>query len=252
MDDELRNWFAMWVQKSFRDGGDRDYLAARLLNRNKLLQASSWSALQAIEKYFKAILLFSYKNTKIYKHDLIKLKHAVENLPQLSFNLPSDCVSYLERLNIQGANRYIDHPLSFQGDELLELDRCVWHIRRYCQDFWLLPGDEKRAPQKSQDLLNRIPKIATSKSIKSFHIPYGYLESILNGNDKSLRNILVWKNFYFGKYKKHTVRHSSMAYWERPIFMTRPGLLQLIEQVIIISPDTLRQLHKYEDEKKTD
>lgn len=252
MDNKVRNWFALWVLKSFRDGGDKDYLAARLLNRNQFWQASSWSALQAIEKYLKTILLLSFTSTKEYRHDLVKLKRAVERLPQLSFDLPSDCANYLEELNIQGINRYLDYPLSYQGDELFKLDRCVWHIRRYCQDFYLLPGDEQRAPQKSQELIAEIPKAATAETIKSFHIPYGYLEGLLSGRNKELRSVLVWKNFYFGKYKKHHVRHSPVMLWERPVFMIEPELLSVVEQVVLIPKKTLEELRKHRGEKIVD
>ncbi len=73
-DDNKRAWYSFWVQFTFRDGADKDYISARLLFRNKLYQTGAWSSLQAVEKYLKCILLYSYKSTKIGNgHDLVRL-----------------------------------------------------------------------------------------------------------------------------------------------------------------------------------
>src|SRR5207248_59460 len=137
VDERTRKWFSAYV-KDLRDTADRDYVAARIGNRLGLYQSSSWSGLQAIEKYLKAILLYSNRSVKRYRsHDLPELLKGVKRLPILGFTLPGDCETFVEYLNDQGANRYSDVPVYVEGLELFKLDRLVWHVRRYCQDFLL-------------------------------------------------------------------------------------------------------------------
>ncbi len=57
MDETNRKGFSAYVSDSFRDTADKDYVAARILNRHGLFQASAWSALQAVEKYLKAVIV---------------------------------------------------------------------------------------------------------------------------------------------------------------------------------------------------
>jgi HEPN domain-containing protein len=249
MDETIRGLFLLWVQRSFRDVADRDYLSARLLYKHKLFQASVWYSLQAVEKYLKSILLFSYKSTKKYKHKLPDLWQAIEKLPRLKAEIPSDCIEFLEYLTTQGANRYLDYPLFFQGYELFKLDRCIWHVRRYCQDFCLLPGVDDLHPGEFENMLAAIPREATAQAVKTFRIPYGYLESLLADMGNPLRAALVWKNAYYGKYKKHNIRFAPTASLERPVYMTRPELLSYVEEVADIPQETLNELRKYRDEK---
>jgi HEPN domain-containing protein len=249
MDETIRGLFSLWVQHSFRDVADRDYLSARLLNKHKLFQVSVWSSLQAVEKYLKGVLLFSYQSTKEYRHDLTDLWQAVERLPILKAELPFDCIEFLKYLTTQGANRYLDYPLSFQGDELFRLDRCVWHIRQYCQDFHLLPGAGALHLGESEGLLASLPREATPQAVKSFRIPYGYLEGLLDDLGNPLRATLIWKNAYYGKYKKPHKQYAATMSWERPIYMIRPELLGYVEKVADIPKATLNELHKYRDEK---
>jgi HEPN domain-containing protein len=245
MDEKTVGIFSIWVQHSYRDLADKDYLAARILNKHELYQVSAWSSLQALEKYLKGVLLFSFHSTKEYRHDLNRLWKAVEMLPILKAEIPSDCIDFLEYLTTQGANRYLDYPLSFQGDEFFRLDRCVWHVRKYCQDFFLLPGISPEYSTESKSLISQIPKEATPQAIKSFRIPGGYLESILDDMNNPLRKILVWKNSYYGKYKKDHIRYLASMSWERPVYMIFPELLTYVEQVAYIPESTMRELQKY-------
>jgi len=43
---------------------DQDYLAARICYRHNLIDQFLWSALQAVEKYLKAILLYNRASAK--------------------------------------------------------------------------------------------------------------------------------------------------------------------------------------------
>jgi HEPN domain-containing protein len=122
VDKRTRGHLHFWITDTFRDTADRDYIAARLLHRHRLFQPSAWSALQAVEKYLKATLLFGGRSVKSYRHDLVRLWAAVKKMPHLKALIPEDCEEFLETLSSQGSNRYLDHALHFEGDELQRLD----------------------------------------------------------------------------------------------------------------------------------
>ena len=128
-DERQRKWFSAYVC-GLRDIADRDYIAARITSRVGLHQSSAWSALQAMEKYFKAILLFSDRSVKSQRsHDLSALLERVDSLPIVGFTLPQDAREFLEYLNEQGPNRYGDFAVIAEGPELLKLDRLKFGIR---------------------------------------------------------------------------------------------------------------------------
>jgi hypothetical protein len=68
--------------RCFRDQADRDYIVSRMAYRARLYSQFHWSGLQAIEKYFKAILLLNRIPSKRIGHDLVK---GVELLKGLNF-----------------------------------------------------------------------------------------------------------------------------------------------------------------------
>jgi HEPN domain-containing protein len=100
-----REHLSSWIDE-FRNTADQDYIAARSLYRATLHTQAAWSAVQALEKYFKAILLFSCQSVKEYKdHNLIKLLETAQKLPHLNVRIPDDCLKLLELLNDEGSMR---------------------------------------------------------------------------------------------------------------------------------------------------
>lgn len=122
--------FVDFVCRSFRDVADKDYLAARVLYRYELEPQFLWAGSQAIEKYLKAILLFNGRSAKRIGHDIDKALQAVDAISDLALDLPVDVREFVAHLARQGPNRYFDRPLETHGDELAQLDRSVWYIRR--------------------------------------------------------------------------------------------------------------------------
>jgi HEPN domain-containing protein len=249
-DDDIRAWYSFWVQFTFRDGADKDYISARLLLRNKLYQTGAWSSLQAVEKYLKCILLYSYKSTKIGNgHDLVRLWEEVLKLADLGINMPAQCVEFLKYLSNQGTNRYLDYAQYSEGDELWKLDRCVWHIRRYCQDFGLLPGMDNVNDDKRTKLLTSIPKESTLDNVKSFTIPNGYLENVVNDTNNPNHSALVWKNLFYGQRKRHHHIVTGGMTFERPVHMINPEILDLIAEVVHFPTEVLIELRQDRDKR---
>ena len=51
------DWVDAFIDMSFRDAADEDYIAARVAYRLELTHTFLWASLQTVEKYLKAILL---------------------------------------------------------------------------------------------------------------------------------------------------------------------------------------------------
>lgn len=126
--DALLNDFAV---RCFRDVADCDYIAARMAYRAGLFSQFYWSGLQAIEKYLKAILLFNRIVARDVKHDLDRALRYARKLPfQLDMSASSE--KLIEQLDRFGRYRYLESSYFIHGPKLVELDRAVWEVRRYC------------------------------------------------------------------------------------------------------------------------
>jgi len=73
---------------AFRNIADQDYIASRMAHRAKLSQPFLWSALQAFEKYLKAILLFNGRKIKLLRHDLREALEEVRKVDDIPFDIP--------------------------------------------------------------------------------------------------------------------------------------------------------------------
>jgi HEPN domain-containing protein len=250
MDERTRKWLSASIC-DLRDTADRDYIAARVGYRLTLPQSSAWSASQAIEKYLKAILLFSYRPVKPYRsHDLAKLRAAVERLPLVGFTLPAATENFFDYLDEQGPNRYSDVPIYAEGFELFKLDRAVWHVRRYCQDFLLLPGDEQRYPGESAIRLAAVPSDRSFSTLGAFSISRGYLEEVVGTREHELRPHLIWKNRYWGVRRKGTIRYRAGLSIRKPVHVARPEIvLDELERLVIFPKDILAELRRLKQQR---
>lgn len=226
-----------FVNRSFRNVADEDYIAARISHRYGLAQQFLWFSQQSLEKYLKGILLYNGKSTKHLNHNVMKAFAELETIPDIPFRLPNDIQTFVKYIDDYGTNRYFEHPYYLIGDECLQLDRSVWHIRRYCYqmryDFRKLDGT----------IVDMFPY-----ELKKVHQPYyeskpnkyslfnGYLERVLSDKRSTLRKQLVWKNFYFGSYKKNIVkkyrRQSSSA---NPTHYLHPEVFPELDKLVKFS-----------------
>lgn len=223
-----------FATRSFRDVADRDYIAARVCYRSGLQQQFLWMALQAVEKYLKGILLFDLRSTRAFSHNIKAAFDALLVVPDYQWQFPADIGVFIEYLQENGANRYFTYPYYTKGDELIQLDRVVWHLRRYCQRL----RGELEVKGKKVDLLPlnlaRIhhPRYATNPH--EFLIIGGLLEKILAArNNPSDRRQLVWNNAYFGRRKLRVLRnftfHSSSG---NPTPFMHPGAFTELAKLV--------------------
>jgi hypothetical protein len=193
-----------YFRKSFRDVAHHDYIAARALYRVGLMPQFMWAALQSIEKYLKAILLFSSKgHIKDIKHRLVYALARVEKETGLPLVLSKDTRDLLVHLDRFGSDRYFEKPYFFVGRELPDLDRAVWEIRAFCQPFDVhLPDKDGRPPfDYGAWRLDQAKKAVVTPTMR-FRMDHGVLENIVDSKGNELRPWLVWKNLFWGKRKK--------------------------------------------------
>jgi hypothetical protein len=179
----LRPYINDFATRSFRDLADPDYIAARQCHRYELDQQFLWNSLQAIEKYLKAILLYNGSSAKGIGHDLGKGLARVQAITDIQFQLPDDVEKFISYVNGYGANRYLIHPTYLRDNALLELDRTVWHVRRYCYYMRgvITPQDGTTVSLVDFEV-KKVHDPEYQKTPHKYRIFGGYLEKLLDKN----------------------------------------------------------------------
>lgn len=224
-----------FIERSFRDTADRDYISARILHRHQLTEQFLWMSLQAVEKYLKAILLYADKSTCHLRHDIVKALKEVQTISNLGFRITPRAEKFISYLRDQGANRYFTYPRFTEGDELFHLDHTVWQVRRFCDEFFF-PHDHARLREYDQARLHYVQGENIHKEKARFRLDKGgFLETVLDDKKQpALRSALVWKNFYFGGRNKQRVRYTHWKTWTQPGNFMHPRILDWAVKRVIL------------------
>ena len=181
---------------TLRDLADKDYISGRMSFRVDLVDQFLWSGLQAVEKYFKATLLFNNESTLDLSHDLNKAFKRLLAIQNARFDFPQGMKEFIEYLTVYGKNRYWEFPSYTVGYELSDLDLAVWNIRRCCQPI---------TDAGIYESLNGPDSMRTRHKIR---LAGGFLESVLDEDrKKNLRTALVWKNGCYGSRRRDRIRN---------------------------------------------
>ena len=175
---------------------DKEYISARSMFRLELDDQFYWHAQQALEKYLKSILLFNEIKIKKHGHDLSKLYRKM--VFTLALTEDTETIDYLSDMEFIGLNRYDVREKHSVDFSLLVLDKLVYFFRRFSI---IITDDRQKEHFKTIFFNDDYAKIT---------IPFGYLEKVIkNKKDKykTQREVLVLKNFYFGKQIKKTIRN---------------------------------------------
>ncbi len=204
-----------FAERSFRDIGDGDYIAARMACRAELVVQFLWAGQQTIEKYLKCILVLNRISARKLGHDLRKAFERIETSGKLELDLTDGSKEFIRKLDEYGSYRYFEVSNFASGRELIHLDRAVWEVRRYCT------FDEK---------LHRI-KLQDGYAVPRVRIPGGYLEKIIDGPKTPARQALLWQNGFFGNRAK---KRASINVW-----------MQAHNAPLILNPHILDEVLKY-------
>jgi|MTBAKSStandDraft_2_1061841.scaffolds.fasta_scaffold05006_4 hypothetical protein len=210
------NTFATEV---FRDQADADYITARACWRLRLREQFLWSALQALEKYLKAILLFNGRSAlwpgtdqrgKEFGHDLPRLFQSVSAIEDLVIELPEWAGDFFATLERFGNNRYLSKSAYSLPEWLGKLDELTWSLRRYAQFMRIiamLDGEARELLHAKLQAINN-PK---NRSHPTRYCPFhGFLEKVNDRPPKDpTRQALVWNNQFYGRKSRKQLTYIS-------------------------------------------
>jgi hypothetical protein len=225
-------WIDQFIDKSFRDGADEDYIVARAAFRLELTHSFLWNSLQSLEKYIKAILLYNRRSTLNLGHNIIEGFDRVSAIKEVPFRFPSDTRTFIEYINEEGPNRYRVRTLQQRDDSLIGLDRIVWHLRRHCFHFGGPNGNRERFKND----VDALDSDFLADRLK-FHLPGGHLETILS-HPSEARKQLVWKNFWFGSRRRRVIKNYPHRFvWSRPVIFKRPEVYFALKDLVFFGKD---------------
>lgn len=210
-----------FIDICFRDVADHDYIAARALFRIGLYHQFLWAALQALEKYLKAILLYNDISAKEISHEPLKaLEKTEKNIPQIQPLVRDHEREFIKEIEAIGRWRYLEAPYRCFENSIATLDGSVWAIRRFC--FQMTRLRPEYAPN-GRDNYSHYIEYAQRDQHRDNPFEYNYffnghlekLKSGKKGTQEQYEN-LVWKNLYFGKRRKIQVMLSPSCRLHKP------------------------------------
>lgn len=229
--DRLLNDFAT---RCFRDVADCDYISARLAYRANLFSQFLWASHQAVEKYFKCILLQNRIAAPNVRHDLSKALAKLEAQLAYPITLSEQTRKFVEYLNQVGPWRYLEVSYYLRDYEIVKLDCAVWEIRRFAEpyDYWITSAQG----QPIDMLPFGLDKIRRSDIQRPIQFPGidGLLEKILANRKHPAREALIWQNLYFGsRERKHVRLRRHMNAVNAPLYL-HPEILDEVERFVLI------------------
>lgn len=226
------NYFAI---RSFRDTADRDYINARMAFRAELLPQFRWSALHALEKYAKCLLILQRvpkSNQGRIQHEVIKSINLLPKKEELK--LSREVASFLSDLEEYGARyRYFEVSWWSKGHkELLLLDRAVNEIRRFC-----------RYDLYSYNLCNELISMDSNllRTENASEIEDGYLEKVFADQEGYCRDALVWKNSYFSIDEQDDIDCSAREYGSNSPLYLYPEIVDEASKYCFVPKEIIKQ-----------
>lgn len=211
LDSQIEANINNFIIRCFRDVADHDYIVARLCYRYNLAGNFYWQALQSIEKYLKAILLFEREDTRKHNHNIVQ---SFEEVKKLSYNFDFTKIEsmsnkysvnmdeFIAQIYHYGNNRYFEKSYSLYGEQLSKLDCAVWMLRRYCQPLKQKTFSGKPIPVEK--IMSSIHAPLYDEYPYKYRLIGGVLEQIVDGYRCHFdRNALIWCNQFYGSRKNY-------------------------------------------------
>ncbi len=186
--------------------------------RTDLLPQFLWASQQAIEKYLKCILLLHRVPARGIMHHLKAALIAVVSSGKIfpALDLTEETSDFIDRLDRYGWSRYLEVPNFGLREDIVNLDRAVWELRRYCTLI----------PEPRQVLLR------DGAPPPRVWIEGGCLESMISNKKSPARGQLLWQNAFFGVRAKRTIRIAG-------------PLLRATNSPLSLNPHVLDEVLKY-------
>lgn len=231
-----------FATRCFRNIADRDYISARMCYRAGLISQFHWAALQAFEKYYKAILLYNRIKANDVGHNLALAQKYARNAP-FAIRLSESSSKLIAHLDDYGRFRYLETSYFIYGPKLIELDKAVWELRRYCR---VLNYRQERSGKEPKDMLHlelQRNELAEKRLPQEFHIIGGELEMILKRKSHPARAPLIWQNGFYGASHRRRVTVPTHFYAENSPLFLYPQILEHVRKYIYI-PDKVAEAYE--------
>lgn len=245
----LVNDFAI---RSFRETADKDYIAARMAYRARLIQPFLWSALHCLEKYVKGILVLN--RVKAHKgHSVLPGIERIKQHGKFELDLSADTVKFIKKLEDYGAEyRYYEVSYDIRPFDIVRFDRAVWELRRYCQplDYDTVDINGKMVNLLTHEL-DRVHR-AKAKDEKGTCVMGGFLEMIIEKKDHPAREALIWNNLFFGPSRRRGVK--MRPDWEAgnsPFFL-HPEIIDEVVKYVYIPKDIAEGVRQFAKQKEAE
>jgi HEPN domain-containing protein len=206
MSNEMHILINNFAIRSFRETADKDYVAARMAYRAKLIQPFLWSALHCLEKYVKGILVLN----RVEAHRGHSVLPGIEKMKQqgkFELDLSAATIEFIKKLEDYGAEfRYYEVSYEVQPFDIVRFDNAVWELRRYCQslDYDFVDTNGKTVNSLSRELAR--VHLAKAKNEKGTCVMGGVLEKIIEKKNHPARDALIWNNLFFGPSRRKRVK----------------------------------------------
>jgi hypothetical protein len=213
----LLNYFAF---RCFRDIGDGDYVSARMAYRAELTVQYLWASQQAIEKYLKCILLLNRIPATDVKHDLEAGLARIADIGNISLDLTSPTKEFIEYIDAYGSFRYLEVSHHAFGRDIVNLDRTVWELRRFCT--------LDQGPRQTKLRVGFLPPLV--------RIEGGQLEKIIDEPKNPAREPFLWQNGFFGRRIRRWLRvRGGFTATNSPLF-NNPQILDEVVKYVFLPP----------------
>ena len=175
-----------------------------------------WACQQTLEKYLKFILFLERIKAPKIRHDLLPALEAIE-ASGLRLELTQGTKNFIERIDQVGRYRYMEVSFFVEWPRIIELDRAVWELRRFCTS----------APHP------RTLKLRQGQRAPFYRIDQGFLEELLQDRKAPARRALIWHNAFVGRKRKSMTIYGSFVANNSPLF-NHPELIDTLIQYVHI------------------
>lgn len=233
------NSFAL---RAFRDTADKDYIHARLAYKSDLFPQFQWSALHALEKYAKCILILT-RTPKPTKRDGF-IGHEVKKSlvlisEKIEIHLSDQTLNFIDKLERFGAQyRYLEVSWFVRDCELAFLDRAVWELRRFC-DAEIFEFHENKFISIKPEKYNQLKCIDTPRKDNTF-INDGFLEKVLEKKNSNIRANLIWCNLFYSSSNRKRVRIKSSFMAENSPFYLYPEIIDEVAKYTFVPKEIIK------------
>ncbi|WP_431477794.1 HEPN domain-containing protein [Massilia eburnea] len=245
----LINNFAI---RSFRETADKDYIAARMAYRARLIQPFLWSALHCLEKYVKGILVLNRVKAH-HGHSVMPGINLMKQHGKFELDLSATTVEFIKKLEDYGAEyRYYEVSYEVEPFDIVRFDHAVWELRRYCQplDYDTVDANGSKVNSLSREL-DRIHR-AKAREEKGTCVMGGVLERIIEKKDHPARDALIWNNLYFGSSRRKRVKMRPDFEAGNSPFFLHPEIIDEVLKYVFIPKKIAEGVRQFAKQKEAE